>query len=870
MTKFLRSTFTVVAGLALLFASTEGKAATWQETLDSKFDIVDTFDELQDWTPGGQWYSGAGCATCPSNSSLPKKIDGSKSIWQLWNTKGLSFQFTPGSGTFAIGDVVTGGTSGATATVRRVWNLDGKSYIQITYDNTARGTSKFVAGERISSGSKTGTNLQWPLMIGNHGAAYTWRGTGKSLVLDIGDNDNLKATDPTMAGLGVQRLGTYFGDGTNGKSGYKKVYVFFMMKVSPTFFNKCLDPGTTCVAGGYDATKVIKAFDLCSGFTGVSEWGTAADRALVDASWAYRVPEYGMNYSLFNFIGGGLSNPQNLFYGEHNRVATGTAPNYTVANIVNNRPLRSGTTLDINSYISTGDWYGVELAADIGTKGNNDGSTDFWIYDKNGVEKGHFSVTGQNHLMYFDHFYNKITLGGNRLSGHGLTGGLDSRWWIDDFIINGSRIGTTYFQLLSAQGNADGTAPTASISAPAGGSTVTGTTTVSIGASDNVGVSKVELYVNGVLQGSDTAAPYAVSWNTANVANSTYTLTAKAYDAAGNIGQSAPVSVTVKNVVGDTTAPTASISAPTANATVSGTTPVSMTASDNVAVSKVELYVNGALYGMDGTAPYSMSWNSASYPDGAYTLTAKAYDAAGNVGTSSAVSVNVKNTVTATKYSLTASAGTGGTITPAGTTSVTSGASQTYTITPATGYKISAVKVDGALVGTASSYTFSNVTANHTIAASFTSTTATTVFAVNCGGSQYTSTGSVSYSTDTRYTGGAASTTTSTITGTTDQTLYKSERWGTSFGYNIPLPNGTYSVTLRFAEFAYSTVGSRVFNVAIGGSTVISNLDIYSKVGKNAAYDVTLPVTVTNGTMNIQLSGKVGNAKINAIQVRRV
>jgi hypothetical protein len=76
-------------------------------------------------------------------------------------------------------------------------------------------------------------------------------------------------------------------------------------------------------------------------------------------------------------------------------------------------------------------------------------------------------------------------------------------------------------------------------------------------------------------------------------------------------------------------------------------------------------------------------------------------------------------TATAPTYTITASAGTGGTISPSGTVTVTQGGSQTFTITPNTGYSISDVTVDGVSVGAVSSYTFSNVTANHTIVATF-------------------------------------------------------------------------------------------------------------------------------------------------------
>ena len=76
----------------------------------------------------------------------------------------------------------------------------------------------------------------------------------------------------------------------------------------------------------------------------------------------------------------------------------------------------------------------------------------------------------------------------------------------------------------------------------------------------------------------------------------------------------------------------------------------------------------------------------------------------------------------ARKYTITATAGEGGSITPAGEVSVKEGASQTFTITASEGYAIADVLVDGQSVGAVDSYTFENVTANHTIAAVFTRT----------------------------------------------------------------------------------------------------------------------------------------------------
>ena len=85
--------------------------------------------------------------------------------------------------------------------------------------------------------------------------------------------------------------------------------------------------------------------------------------------------------------------------------------------------------------------------------------------------------------------------------------------------------------------------------------------------------------------------------------------------------------------------------------------------------------------------------------------------------------VTANHTISATfainSYTITATAGANGTITPSGATTVNSGASQTYSITPDTGYHVADVFVDGSSVGTVTSYTFSNVTANHTISATF-------------------------------------------------------------------------------------------------------------------------------------------------------
>jgi hypothetical protein len=85
----------------------------------------------------------------------------------------------------------------------------------------------------------------------------------------------------------------------------------------------------------------------------------------------------------------------------------------------------------------------------------------------------------------------------------------------------------------------------------------------------------------------------------------------------------------------------------------------------------------------------------------------------------SATSNDATLTVNIPTYTITATAGAGGSLTPSGTVTVNSGASQTFTIAANAGYQIAGVTVDGSSVGAVASYTFTNVTANHTIAASF-------------------------------------------------------------------------------------------------------------------------------------------------------
>ncbi len=140
--------------------------------------------------------------------------------------------------------------------------------------------------------------------------------------------------------------------------------------------------------------------------------------------------------------------------------------------------------------------------------------------------------------------------------------------------------------------------------------------------------------------------------------------------------------------------------------------------------------------------------------------------------------------------------------------------------------------------------------------------------AINCGGSFFSGTDGTEYQADTYYAGGRTDTFPgNAVANTTDDLLYNYARSGFS-AYNIPLTNGSYRVTLKFAETYWNAAGKRVFDIALEGSPVIDDLDLYAAApGKWAAYDLQFPVTVSDGELNITASASVNNALLNAIVI---
>src|SRR6185503_7849357 len=156
----------------------------------------------------------------------------------------------------------------------------------------------------------------------------------------------------------------------------------------------------------------------------------------------------------------------------------------------------------------------------------------------------------------------------------------------------------------------------------------------------NAAVAGVQFRLDGAALGAEvTVAPYTIDWNTTTVSNGSHALTAVARDTSGNLTTSATVTV---NVLNDTASPTVAITSPASGSTVSATVTISASASDVVGVVGVQFFVDGVALGTeDLTAPYDVSWDTASAASGSHTLTADARDGAGHTTTSAGVSVTV-------------------------------------------------------------------------------------------------------------------------------------------------------------------------------------------------------------------------------------
>ncbi|WP_426732343.1 Ig-like domain-containing protein [Myxococcus faecalis] len=188
--------------------------------------------------------------------------------------------------------------------------------------------------------------------------------------------------------------------------------------------------------------------------------------------------------------------------------------------------------------------------------------------------------------------------------------------------------------------------PQVQLTLPAPNETVSGPFTVRASATDDVGVTRVHVQLDGVQVGeADLAAPWAVTLDTETLQPyGPRQLTAVARDAAGNVTVSAPISITVSAPPPDTTPPQVQIVSPATGTTVGGTVQIRVDASDNIRVAGVRLRVNGQDQGAEDTSyPYWFNLSTTLVGDGTFPVTAVARDRAGNLTTSAPIQLTIAN-----------------------------------------------------------------------------------------------------------------------------------------------------------------------------------------------------------------------------------
>lgn len=198
---------------------------------------------------------------------------------------------------------------------------------------------------------------------------------------------------------------------------------------------------------------------------------------------------------------------------------------------------------------------------------------------------------------------------------------------------------------LSGECNADGDCPPTSVRVitPVDGSQVCGQLTIEAAASDDIGVDRIEFYIDELPLGVAQESPFRFDWNTTREPDGWYTIRATAYDTS-NQPAFAAVRVEVRNDGEDCdNLPNVRISAPEDGAYVRGSVPVSANASDDEGVVGVKFFINNGLITDDTAIPYNFAWDTTEFAEGVYTIKARATDLGGQAAEAQ-VSVTIDRT----------------------------------------------------------------------------------------------------------------------------------------------------------------------------------------------------------------------------------
>jgi Concanavalin A-like lectin/glucanases superfamily/Galactose oxidase-like, Early set domain/Bacterial Ig domain len=220
------------------------------------------------------------------------------------------------------------------------------------------------------------------------------------------------------------------------------------------------------------------------------------------------------------------------------------------------------------------------------------------------------------------------------------------------FIVDDAGVPSVATFVWLALAGVDGQPPTA----PSGLTAQESSGTVSLSwtaATDNIAVTRYNVHrstTSGFTPsvGNRIGSPTGTTFIDNGLPAGTYYYVVSAEDAAQNVSLPSTQASAIVSPGGDPVPPTVSLTAPSDGATVTGTVTVTANSSDNVGVVGVQFRVGAVNLGSeDSTAPYGLSWDTTSTPNGPKVITAVARDSAGNTTTSAAVNVVVSNSAPA-------------------------------------------------------------------------------------------------------------------------------------------------------------------------------------------------------------------------------
>lgn len=391
------------------------------------------------------------------------------------------------------------------------------------------------------------------------------------------------------------------------------------------------------------------------------------------------------------------------------------------------------------------------------------------------------------------------------------------------------------------------TPPTVTVTSPANNANLDGTVNVTANASDDKAVAGVQFKLDGAnLGAADTTAPYSVSWDTKTATKGLHQLTAVATDSENASTTSAAISVNVDNTVVTPTPPTANITSPVANATVSGkTVAVTAEASDAQGIASVQFQVDGQNFGApDTTAPYAITWDSTTVANGQHYFSAVAKSNAGLTAGSPNVTVTVNNQAAPTPPVVSVTAPAANATVSGKTVAISANASGAQSISNVQ------FKLDGNAIGAADTTSPYGITWDSTTVANGThSLTAVATDAANLSTTSSPVSINVQNTVTPPVSGNLIANPSVETASNNIPTSWTNDSWGTNthnFTYEATGQDGTHSVKTNVTQYTSGDAKWYFTPVTVTPGTTYNYSEWYKS---NVASEVDAMVTLNDGTI---------------------